>query len=336
MNTMMHVISGRMLLIVLSTILIGLIPLSLMTGAVSLSWTQLWGAFTNQHQGASLIVWDVRLPRTLLAILIGSGLGLSGAVLQGLMRNPLADSSLFGAPQMAALGAVIVLSAGWAGIYAPMLPLAAIMGACLSVGLVLVLVGTQSDTHIMLLAGLAIGALAGALTSLVLSLSPNPFAVTEIVFWLLGSFEDRSMSHVTLAAPFIILGMILLLMMGSGLKTLTLGEDTARTLGINVTRLRWHGVIGVALIVGAGVAVSGTIGFIGLIVPHLVRALIGSDPQKGLIHAMLMGAVLLLIADISVRLIPARAEIKIGVLTALVGVPFFLVLVIRQRMRFAQ
>ena len=310
-----------------------IVPFSLMIGAVSLTLDQLIAGLMGRDYSVALILWDIRLPRTLLALLIGGGLGLSGAVLQSMMRNPLADPSLFGAPQMAALGAVVVIFSGFGDVYAPILPIVAIVGACLSVGFVLILAGKHGAVHTILLAGLAIGSLAGALTSLTLSLSPNPFAVTEIVFWLLGSLEDRSLNHVYLAAPFTIVGMVVLLSMGRGLKALTLGEDTAQTLGVNVAYLRWSGVIGVALCVGAGVAVSGAIGFIGLIIPHVVRALIGADPQKGLLPSLLLGAVMLLIADIGVRVIPASAEIKIGVLTSLVGVPFFLFLVVRSRLK---
>jgi iron complex transport system permease protein len=325
-------LSSSKTVVVGGMVIIGIcIPLSLLLGSISLTLPQLYEGLWISSSAAHLILWEVRAPRTMLALLVGAGLGLSGAVLQGLMRNPLADAALFGAPQMAALGAVLVLSSGATLVYSPLLPLVAILGACLSVGIVLLIAGQHGDTSTLLLAGLALGSLAGAATSLVLSLSPNPFAVTEIVFWMLGSFEDRSLHHVILAAPLSLVGIGLLLGMGKGLKALTLGEDTAQTLGINVTRLRWQGVVGVALCVGSGVAVSGAIGFVGLIIPHLIRAMIGADPQKILIPSMLGGALLLLCADMAVRAIPAQAEIKVGVLTALIGVPFFLMLVLKVR-----
>ncbi len=278
-----------------------------------------------------VIVREIRLPRALLAILIGGTLGLSGAALQGLMRNPLAAPSVFGAPQAAGLGAVAALYFGFVEAFSAALPAAAIAGAGLSVGLVVLVAGPRASTTVLVLAGLAVGSLAGAATSLALSLSPNPFAVTEIVFWLLGSLEDRTMRHVALAAPFMAAGAGLILLAGRSLRALSLGEDAAESLGISVARTRMLIVAGVALCVGAGVAVAGSIGFIGLVAPHLIRPLVGHDPQRALIPSALAGALLLLVADIAVRLIPSSSEVKVGVLTALVGVPFFLFIVVRRR-----
>lgn len=315
----------------LSVLVAGLALVSLGIGPVPLGPWHAFLALIDGQGPAGIIVRDLRLPRMLLAILIGGSLGLSGAALQGLMRNPLAAPSVFGAPQAAGLGAVIALYFRFVDVYSWALPLAAIAGAFLSVALVVLVAGPRAATTVLVLAGLAVGSLAGAATSLAISLSPNPFAVTEIVFWLLGSLEDRTMQHVALAAPFLLAGMALLLATGGALRALALGDETAETLGIAVTRVRLQVVAGVALCVGAGVAVAGTIGFIGLVAPHLVRPLVGHDPRRTLVPAMLAGAAILLAADIAVRLIPATAEIKVGVLTALVGVPFFLWIVLRRR-----
>jgi iron complex transport system permease protein len=189
---------------------------------------------------------------------------------------------------------------------------------------------------VLVLAGLAVGSLAGAGTSLAISLSPNPFAVTEIVFWLLGSFEDRSSVHVVLAAPFIVFASILVLAAAPGLRALALGEETARSLGVNVKWLRLLVVAGAAIGTGASVAVAGSIGFVGLVAPHLVRPLTGYDPARALVPAGLVGAALLLAADCAVRLIPSSVEVKIGVLTAILGVPFFLWVIARRKAELAE
>jgi iron complex transport system permease protein len=278
-------------------------------------------------------VQQLRLPRALLALLIGASLALSGAALQGLLRNPLAAPSIFGAPSAAAFGAVLAIAVGAADALSFSLPLAAMAGAFASAGALLLIAGPSASILTLLLAGLALSSLAGALVSLVLNLTPNPFAALEIAFWLLGSLEDRSFRHVAMAAPFLGASWILLLGLRGQLRALTLGEDVARTSGIDLGRLRLLTILGVALAVGGAVAVAGVIGFVGLVTPHLVRPLVGHDPARVHIPAMLAGAALLLAADCATRLIPSSGEIRIGVLTALIGVPFFLWLVLRQRGR---
>ena len=306
----------------LASLAIGPAPISFLTAAKAL---------ISGEGSAGVIVRDIRLPRTLLAILIGGTLGATGAALQGLLRNPLADSSVFGAPQAAALGAVLVLYFGLAGALSFALPLAAILGALVSIALVVAVAGRDGSTVVLVLAGLAIGSLAGAATSLAISLSPNPFAITEIVFWLLGSLEDRSMVHVVLAAPFLAVATALLLTTGRALRALSLGEETAASLGVDVARTRLVIVGASAVGAGASVAVAGAIGFVGLVAPHLVRPLCGYDPARTLMPATLAGAALLLAADCAVRLIPSGAEVRIGVLTALLGVPVFLWIIARRR-----
>jgi iron complex transport system permease protein len=293
-------------------------------------------ALFADHGSATIVVRDIRLPRTLLALMIGGIFGLTGAALQGLLRNPLADTAVFGAPQAAALGAVIVLYFGLVGALSWMLPVAAILGALVSIALVVTVAGRNATIVVLVLAGLAIGSLAGAGTSLAISLSPNPFAVTEIVFWLLGSFEDRSMVHAGLAAPFIAVAALMLLSAMPGLRALSLGEETARSLGIDTNRLRFLIVGGAAIGTGASVAVAGSIGFVGLVAPHLIRPFVGYDPARTMIPSGLAGAALLLAADGAVRLIPSAAEIKIGVLTALLGVPFFLWVIARRKAELSE
>lgn len=287
--------------------------------------------FGNADEVQQIIIREIRLPRTILGIAIGAILGLSGASLQGLLRNPLASPSLFGAPQSAAFGAVLMISLGIADIRSYALPVAGITMAFVSVFVLLVIAGRNAGLLLLILAGLAISSLAGAATALVMNLSPNPFAALEISFWLLGSLEDRSFRHVMLALPFITAGAILLMSQRNAFRALSLGEEAAQSLGVHVSRLRLVVILGVALGVGGGVAVTGTIGFIGLIAPHLMRPLIGHDPARLLIPSALSGALLLLAADIAVRIIPSTTNIKVGVLTSIIGVPFFLYLIVRER-----
>jgi len=288
----------------------------------------LFGQGREEHR---IIVQEIRLPRAILALAIGAILGLSGAALQGLLRNPLASPSLFGAPQSAAFGAVLMIALGLADVRSFVLPVAAIVASFASVFVLLAVAGRNAGLLLLILAGLAVSSLAGAATSLVMNLSPNPFAALEISFWLLGSLEDRSFRHVVLALPFIVAGAVILSSGRNAFRVLSLGEETAETLGVNVGRLRFLVIAGVALGVGGAVAVSGAIGFIGLVAPHLMRPLIGHDPSRLLLPSALTGAALLLAADIGVRIIPSTTDIKVGVLTAMIGVPFFLYLIVRER-----
>jgi iron complex transport system permease protein len=284
---------------------------------------------------ARVIVLEIRLPRAILALAIGGILGLSGAAMQGLLRNPLSAPSLFGAPQSAAFAAVSTIALGWNDTLSWGLPAAAICGAFASVFLLIAVAGRNASLLLLILAGLAVSSLAGAGTALAMNLAPNPFAALEIAFWLLGSLEDRSMRHVTLALPFIAVSAVLLTLQRGAFRALSLGEEAAASLGVQVDRLRLTVIVGVALGVGASVAVAGTIAFIGLVAPHLMRPLVNHDPARLMFPAALTGSALLLSADIAVRLIPATTDIKVGVLTSIIGVPFFLYLILRQRRSLA-
>lgn len=307
--------------------------LSLGLGPVALSPVEaaraLFGAASDPVH--TTIVQEIRLPRTLLALTIGGMLGLAGAALQGLTRNPLADPSLFGAPQSAAFAAVAMISFAGIDVLSFAMPVAGILGALASVVLLFAIAGRDAPMLIIILAGLAVSSLAGAATALTMNLAPNIYAVLEIAFWLMGSLEDRSFRHVLLALPFMLAGAALLLAVAPHLRALTLGEEAAQSLGVPVARVRRMIIFGVALGVGAAVAVSGAIGFIGLVAPHLVRAAVGHDPARVLPASGLAGAALLLAADALVRLAPATSDLKVGVLTALVGAPFFLFLIGRQK-----
>ncbi|WP_065750029.1 FecCD family ABC transporter permease [Bradyrhizobium paxllaeri] len=320
--------------LVVLVVLLALVSLG--TGPVRLSPSTVIDALFGGGTGAQeTIIREIRLPRAILASAIGAVLGLSGAALQGLLRNPLASPSLFGAPQSAAFGAVLMIALGWADVRSYALPVAGITMAFVSVFVLLSIAGRNAGLLLLILAGLAISSLAGAATSLVMNLSPNPFASLEIAFWLLGSLEDRSFRHVMLALPFIAAGAILLWSQRSAFRALSLGEETAQSLGIDVTRVRLLVITGVALGVGGAVAVSGTIGFIGLVAPHLMRPVVGYDPARLLLPSALTGAALLTAADIAVRIIPSNTDIKVGVLTSIIGVPFFLYLIVRERRALA-
>ena len=284
----------------------------------------------------TLVMREIRLPRTILAAAIGASLGLAGAAMQGYLRNPLAEPGLIGVSGSAALGAVLSIQTGLSAAFALALPLSALAGALAAVLLLLALAGPRGGSLTLILAGIAISAMAGALTSLVLNLSPNPFAANEIVFWMMGSLADRSMLHVWLALPIMGLGWAMLIPLARPLGALTLGEDAAASMGINLSRLRWQVVLGTACVVGAGtavagaiVAVAGIIGFVGLIVPHVLRPMVGARPGPLLLASALGGAAMLLAADIAVRMVLPGRDLKLGVLTALVGAPFFLHLVWR-------
>ena len=274
---------------------------------------------------------EIRLPRALLAAMIGASLGLSGAAMQGYLRNPLAEPGLIGVSAAAGLGAVLAIQTGAALWFALALPTAALLAAMVGVGLILSLAGPRGSSLTLILAGIAISALASALTSLVLNLSSNPFAAAEIVFWMLGSLADRSFDHVWIALPFMAAGWVLLALLGRGLDALTLGEDAAEAMGVRLPRLRLALVIGTAASVGAATAVAGAIGFVGLVVPHILRPFVGARPSRLLWASALGGAAMVLAADIAVRMLLPERDLKLGVLMALVGAPLFLHLIYKTR-----
>lgn len=278
------------------------------------------------------VLIELRLPRALLGLLVGAMLGLGGAVLQGYLRNPLAEPSVLGVSNAAALGAVIALYFGLSQAHILALPLLAVGGALMGLAPLMMLAGRAESPLSLILAGIAVGTLAGAGISLALNLAPNPFAAMEIMSWLMGSLEDRSFAHMWIALPCILIGGTLLIWNGGALDALTLGEEAAQTLGVNLRALRWRLLCGVAIGVGGAVAVAGAIGFVGLIVPHLLRPLTDRSPSALLIPSALGGAALLSAADIAVRLIPSTdSELRLGVLTAMLGVPVFLFHLSRER-----
>lgn len=323
---------SRALSLMLVLMVAACFAVSLLIGPAGLAPLQALSALLRGDELAeTLVMREIRLPRAILAALVGAALGLAGAALQGYLRNPLAEPGLIGVSGAAAFGAVLALQTGFAALHVLALPGAALVGAVVAVLVILALAGPRGGSITLILAGIAVSALAGALTSLVLNLSPNPFAASEIVFWMMGSLQDRSMTHVWLAAPFILLGGALLLAQGRKFNALTLGEDAAASMGVHLGRLRLALVLGVASTVGAATAVAGAIGFVGLVVPHILRPLVGARPSALLPASALGGAVLVLMADIAVRVILPTRDLKLGVLTAIVGAPLFLHLIYKTR-----
>ena len=307
-------------------ILLGLIalavPLSLLAGRV---WIDPWST-----PNAAAILAELRLPRAILALTIGAGLSASGAAMQGYLRNPLADPGLFGIAPGAALGAVASLWFGFAA--SPwLLPLFALLGAAGAMALLGLIAGRTAGIALFTLAGMIIASLAGALTSFAISLAPNAFAMSEIVTWLMGALTDRSWREVWIAAPLTLAGIGCLLMAARDLDALVLGEGAARSLGMDPRRLQAWLIAGVGLTVGSGVAVAGIVGFVGLIVPHLVRPLTDRRPSSVLLPSALAGALLVLVADCVCRVLPLVTELRLGIALSLVGAPFFLWLLLRMR-----
>ncbi len=304
-------------------VLLGLaVPLSLLAGRV---WLDPWTT-----PNAALILGELRLPRALLAVTIGAGLGAAGAAMQGYLRNPLADPGLFGVAPGAALGAVASLWFGYAA--SPfLLPLLGMAGAAGAMALLSILAGRAGGVALFTLAGMMVASLAGALTSLAISLAPNAFAMSEIVTWLMGALTDRGWTDLWLVAPPTVLGGVILRLAGPSLDALTLGEPAARSLGVSPGRLQALLIVGVGLTVGSGVAVAGVIGFVGLIVPHLVRPLTDRRPSSLLLPSALAGALLVLVADVICRVLPLVTELRLGIALSLIGAPFFLQLLLRMR-----
>lgn len=328
----MHTLLTKFLVWILVFVLLILFAFELNAGPSALRFAALLQNISaDQPNLARIILFELRLPRALLAMCVGGALGLAGAALQGLLRNPLAEPGLMGVSSCASLGAIIALYFGLSASFSMALPLMGMLGAALSVLSVFLLAGWQGNVMTLLLAGLAVNALASSLIALALNFAPSPYAMSEMVFWLLGSLANRSLADFFLAFPFMLLGCVLLLTQGRFLSALSLGEDSAQSLGFNVSQQRALLIIGVALCVGPAIAISGSIGFVGLVVPHLLRPLVAQEPGALLPVSLLGGGVMVLLADIGVQYVSPMQDLKLGVLTALVGGPFLLYLIAKTR-----
>jgi iron complex transport system permease protein len=303
---------------------------SLFLGRVNISPHQILdGLFSSDLNLSRLVVVELRMPRTVLAILVGAALGLSGAVLQGLLRNPLAEPGLLGVSSGAALGAVVSIYFSLATVFSLATPLLGLAGA-LGAGALTFALG-RGGTLSLILAGSAVSGLMAAFLALALNFAPNPYAAFEMSIWMLGSLSQKSWDHILLAGPFIVAGLFILSTLGRAIDALALGEEQAASLGIDLDRTRVLALLGVGLAVGAATSVTGSIGFIGLIAPHLVRPFVGYQPSRTMLPSALFGAALLLLADIGTRVLHTSSELRLGVITSLIGTPFFFWLVIRLR-----
>jgi iron complex transport system permease protein len=324
-------ISQLWLFISLSFLVLTLMILSLSVGRIWISPDQ-WRVLDPLSQ---TLLFDLRLPRTLLAVIVGASMGLCGAALQGYTRNPLADPALLGISSMAALGAILSISSGLSGIYPWVLAAAAIAGACVGIICLLCLSSIATSIASFILVGVILQTLASSGVALILSLSNNPWASDEIINWLLGSLQDRSWNDVTFALPGVLLGSILIMLTRPALNALTLGEQGARALGVHLRSTQCLLAFGVGLVSGSCVAATGEIGFVGFIVPHLMRPFVGNLPSRLLLPSAFAGAALVLIADIAVRFSPSAQELKLGVAMTLIGAPFFLMLLFKIRKQSA-
>lgn len=326
----------RLLNLLLLILLCGTGWLSLSTGSVD---TAVFSGLSDWLKGIdskeALIIGEIRLPRTLLALFVGAAMGLSGAALQGLLRNPLVDPGLIGASQGAALGAASVFYFNWfAWLGALATPLAGLTGAAITLFILLGLSGSIARPSIIIMAGLALSMLTGALLAMVLNFAPNPYAMQELVFWLLGSVSNRGMDNLLVICPAIFIGSWIIWGQRRLLLGLSLGDQVAESMGLQMAKGSRYIILGTALLIGAAVAVAGNIGFVGLLVPHILRPLVKYRPDHLLLPSALAGASIVCIADILVRYLPPDRELKLGVLTSLVGAPFFIWLVWKQRQRW--
>jgi iron complex transport system permease protein len=273
--------------------------------------------------GDMIVVWSIRLPRAVAAFVVGGALGLSGAALQGLLRNPLAEPGVLGVSASAALAATFVLQYGLAGLAAPLLPLSAVAGALAATALLALVAARTRSVVTLILVGVGLSSFAGALMALLLNLAPNPFTMADMVTWMMGSVANRSFADLALSGPVLLAGAAVLLATRRGLSALTLGEEAAAGIGLDVGRQRLLVVLGAGLATGAAVAIAGAVGFVGIVAPHLVRPLTGHDPARALLPAALLGGLFLVLADILIRVMPTDVELRLGVVAALVGAPVF-------------
>ncbi len=315
----------------LGLLALALAIVSFLLGHVPLSARELFRGLFFPDGFAGIVAQEIRFPRAALALVVGGALGASGAALQGLFRNPLAEPGVTGVTSAAGLGAVVAFYFGFAGASPALLPAFGIAGALVSAMILYLLSRAGAGAIALVLGGVAIASLATALTALALSLSPNPYAMSEIVVWMIGSLKDRTLSDVAFAAPPVAAGILLLLSAGRGLDALTLGEEGAHSLGIDVHGVRRRVILGVAFATGAATAAAGAVSFVGLVVPHLLRPYYGYEPARLIWPSALGAAALVAAADIAVRLLSPDEKLPLGVLTALLGAPFFVWLILRMR-----
>ena len=320
--------------LVLGTIAVFSILLACLLGSTSLGIGQLFAALLSQGAaGDNIVIWQIRLPRALAAFIVGAALGISGAALQGLLRNPLAEPGVLGVSAFASLAATFVIYYGLAASAPWLVPLTAIAGALFATMIIaLAAIKTRSVVTLILI-GVGLSSFAGAAMSLLLNLAPNPFTLADLINWTLGSVANRSFDDISLAAPFILAGGLILYLNRRGLTALTLGEEAASGLGVNLKSLRIYVVLGAGLATGAAVSLAGAIGFVGIVAPHIIRPFLRHDPARALIPSALLAGIFLVLADIGVRIVPTQTELKLGVVAAIIGAPAFILIAMKQHDR---
>ena len=309
----------------LSVCIVVAVAFGISFGETALSWQDYARALSNPLSGEGIVLWQIRLPRVLCALLVGAALGLAGAVMQGLLRNPLAEPGVIGVSGTAAFAAALAIVTGMAAIPGAV-EASALLGAAVA-GLLLTLVGARLKApEGLILFGVALSSFSGAATALIFNLSPSPIASAEVMAWMLGSVANRSWFDVGWVAVALGVAAIFAVLSRQGLRLLTLGEDVAKASGLPLARLRVCALLAAAVASGAAVAVAGVIGFVGLAAPHLVRSAVRGDPGRVLLPSALAGGLILVIADLATRVMPTDQELKLGVFTALIGAPLFAVI----------
>ncbi|MCA8900706.1 MAG: iron ABC transporter permease [Hyphomonas sp.] len=311
--------------IVLGLTCFALLAISALAGTAPLSLGETFAALTGHgNEGVRTIVWEIRLPRAVAAFSVGAALGLAGAAMQGLLQNPLAEPGVLGVSAFASLGAVVAIYFGLAGAGTLGVPIAAILFSLVAVAVLMIAAGRGANSVTLLLVGIGLSSFAGALMALALNLAPNPWSLADLINWMLGSVANRSWTDIGMMTPAWAAGAVAIFLSAPGLRALTLGDEIAATLGVDPVRTRWLVVAGTSLLAGASVAVAGTIGFVGIVAPHLMRPLVKHDPARLLLTSALLAGALLLGADLVARLLPFQQELKLGVAAALFGAPVFI------------
>jgi iron complex transport system permease protein len=304
---------------------------SCLMGVTPMPWRRISQALIGMGDNqANLIIWQIRLPRALAALGVGIALGASGAALQGLLRNPLAEPGVLGVSATASLFATIAIYWGLVDVGAWVLPSAAIAGALVATALLAFLAPRVGSVVTLILVGVGLSSFAGAFMSLMINLAPNPFSLSDMVNWMMGSVANRSFDDLVFAAPFWLLGLVVLIFSSPNLRALALGEEAAQAVGLDVGRTRTLVVLGAGLLTGAAVSVAGAVGFVGMVAPHVIRPLVGHDPARAVIPSGLLGGLLLVLADVAARLAPTDQELKLGVVVALLGAPLFIYIAMRR------
>ncbi|MFT5013959.1 MAG: iron complex transport system permease protein [Patiriisocius sp.] len=318
------IMASRGLLSILLVASLLLLVLACLLGSTPLGLERFVMALFNiGSAGDQIVVWEIRLPRAIAAYIVGASLGISGAALQGLLRNPLADPGVLGVSATASLAATFTLYYGLAGVSSYFLPLSAVLGALVATALLSVAAVKLGSVVTLILVGVAVSSFAGALMALLMNLAPNPFSLSDMINWMLGSVANRSYEDIALTLPFMLLGAALLFFSRRGLSALTLGEEAAEGIGLNLPRTRTLIVLGAGIATGGAVALAGAVGFVGIVAPHFVRPFVKHEPAATLLPSALLGGCILLAADILLRVLPTNVELKLGVVAALIGAPAF-------------